>query len=75
MTTASDMLIVEHVVTTDLDDGAPVVPGFIDDGVAWRVVRRANGCTMWRRLFLSHSPATDWRSAPGDQMRVPCRRR
>ena len=44
-------LSIEHNVTHDLDDGQPCPP-VIEDGVAWRVVRRAGGRTWWRRLLL-----------------------
>jgi hypothetical protein len=40
-----------------MDDGQPLPP-LIEDGVAWHVVRRANGRTIWRRLFLKPSPVT-----------------
>jgi hypothetical protein len=32
-------------------------PPFIEDGIVWHVVRRANGKTAWRRLFLKSSPS------------------
>jgi hypothetical protein len=35
-------------------DGQPLPP-LIEDGVAWCVVRRADGYTLWRRLSLSPS--------------------
>jgi hypothetical protein len=36
-----DMLI-EYVETDDLEDGSPVVPGFVDDGIHWSRVARAD---------------------------------
>jgi hypothetical protein len=43
-------LIIEHLITCDMDDGQPLPP-LIEDGLAWHVVRRAAGCTLWRRIF------------------------
>ena len=63
-------LCIEHVVTADMDDGQPLPP-LIEDGFRWHVVRRAKGRTLWRRLLLSSSPVTEWRTAPGDQTRAP----
>jgi hypothetical protein len=51
-------------------DGQPLPP-LIEDDVVWRIVRRARGFTLWRRIFLQSSPVTDWRTAPGDQSRAP----
>jgi hypothetical protein len=34
----------------DMTDG---LPPFVDDGFAWHVVRRAEGCTIWRRISLN----------------------
>jgi hypothetical protein len=44
-------LSVEHAVTADMADGQPLPP-LIEDGIVWHVVRRANGCTVWRRVYL-----------------------
>jgi hypothetical protein len=63
-------LCIEHVVTVDMANGQPLPPYF-DDDVVCHVVRRADGRTLWRRLFLSSSPVTDWRTAPGDETRAP----
>jgi hypothetical protein len=63
-------LAIEHGVTADMPDGQ-ALPPLIENGVPWRVVRRADGCTLWRRLFLTPSLVTDWRTAPGDQTRAP----
>jgi hypothetical protein len=65
---ATPALCIEHAVTADMANGQPLPP-YIEDGVVWHVVRRANGRTTWRRIFLSPSPVTDWRTAPGDQTR------
>jgi hypothetical protein len=63
-------LCIEHSVTVDMANGQPLPPYF-GDGVVCHVVRRAKGRTLWRRLFLSSSPVTDWRAAPGDETRAP----
>jgi hypothetical protein len=63
-------LAIKHAITADMADGQPLPP-LIEDNVVWRVVRRAGGYTIWRRLFLSTSPVSDWRTAPGDQTRAP----
>jgi hypothetical protein len=49
-------LMVEHAITVDMDDGQPLPP-FIEDGVLWGVVNRANGTTKWRRITLQ---TTEW---------------
>jgi hypothetical protein len=49
-------MLIEHVVTADLDDGSPVVPGFVDDGIYWAcVVRLPNARTRWRRISLAET--------------------
>jgi hypothetical protein len=53
---ATPALCIEHCVTADMADGQPLPPR-IEDGVVWHVVHRADGCTTWRRLFLSPSPS------------------
>jgi hypothetical protein len=65
-------LVIEHIVTADMADGQPLPP-FIEDGCAWHLVRRADGRTLWRRIFLSSSvsPVIGWRTAPGDQAEAP----
>jgi len=62
-------LRIEHTITADMTDGQPLPP-LIEDGVVWHLVKRANGCTTWRRLFLT-PPVTDRRAAPGGQTRAP----
>ena len=47
--TRQSQLAIEHTITADLDDGQ-LLPPFIEDGLVWRVVRRADGRTLWRRL-------------------------
>ena len=49
---AVGVLRVEHSVTADMADGQPLPP-YTDEGVVWQVVRRADGRTTWRRIFLS----------------------
>jgi hypothetical protein len=61
-------LNVEHTITADMADGQPLPP-LIEDGILWRVVRRAGGRTHWRRLFLS-SPVTPGAASSGDQSRA-----
>jgi hypothetical protein len=65
-------LVVEHATTVDMDDGQPLPP-FMEDGVLWGVVNRANGTTKWRRITFQttersgvvtledrlHSPSVD----------------
>jgi hypothetical protein len=43
-------LHIEHVVTVDLPDGQACPPYY--DGAIWRAIRRADGRTIWRRLYL-----------------------
>ena len=47
-------LAIEYAVTADMNDGQPLPP-FIEDGRVWHVVSRADGRTLWRRLFLTSS--------------------
>ena len=56
-------LHIELTVTADLPDGQACPPYY--DGAIWRVIRRHDGHTTWRRLFLTPFPVTDWRAAPG----------
>ncbi len=52
-------MLVEHVVTADLDDGSPVVPGFVDDGIHWACVARLpDARTLWRRISLAETRPT-----------------
>ena len=53
--TAANILVIEHIVTADMDDGQPSPP-HIDNDVLWRVVRRADGHTLWRKIFLHSKP-------------------
>ena len=47
-------LRIAHCVTRDdVFDGAPVVPGYADDGIFWaRVGHLPGGTTRWRRIWL-----------------------
>jgi hypothetical protein len=47
----SARLVIEHCMTVDMDDGQPLPP-YLDHGAVWHVIRRANGHTAWRRIFL-----------------------
>jgi hypothetical protein len=52
-------------VTADFDDGSPVVPGFVYDGIHWACVARLpNARTLWRRIRLSSEKSIP-RSPPG----------
>jgi hypothetical protein len=45
-------LRVDYVVTVDDFDGAPLLPGFVDDGIFWALVARLHeGRTQWRRTL------------------------
>jgi hypothetical protein len=55
-------MLIEYVETDDLEDGSPVVPGFVDDGIHWsRVARLPNERTRWRRISLAEIRAIDHR--------------
>jgi hypothetical protein len=43
-----------------MGDGRPLPPLIESGGGGWCVVRRTDGRTTWRRLFLARSPVTDW---------------
>lgn len=62
-------LCIEHSITADMADGQSLPP-YTDDGVVWHVVRRIDGRTLWRRIFLSSSSpvsaVTDRRTVPWD---------
>ena len=51
------VLVIEHAETVDID-GQPWPP----PGDAWQVVRRAGGCTRWRRINMTPCARTP---APG----------
>jgi hypothetical protein len=48
------MIKISHSVTNDIPDGRPWPPP--DSGALWVIVRRANGCTLWRAIHLVMSP-------------------
>jgi hypothetical protein len=48
---SAGLLVIEHAVTADMQDGQPLPP-YNDQDTIWRVVRRADGLTSWRRIFL-----------------------
>jgi hypothetical protein len=50
-TSATPALRVELLITADFPDGRPLLPP-CDYGVVWHVVRRGDGRTTWRRIFL-----------------------
>jgi hypothetical protein len=48
--TGSAIIEISHCITSDIPDGRPSPPP--DRDVLWVVVRRANGCTLWRAIHL-----------------------
>jgi hypothetical protein len=44
------MIKITHTVTNDSPDGQPWPPP--DSGALWVIVRRADGCTLWRAIHL-----------------------
>jgi hypothetical protein len=46
-------MIILHAVTNDGPDGQPWPPP--DGDTLWTVVRRADGCTLWRAIHLLKS--------------------
>jgi hypothetical protein len=44
------MIKITHTVTHDSPDGQPWPPH--DSGALWVIVRRADGCTLWRAIHL-----------------------
>ena len=57
-TSAETALIISHSTTRDGPDGQPWPPP--DTNTLWAVVRRADGCTLWRAIdLLSPIAATD----------------
>ena len=44
------MIKITHTVTSDSPDGQPWPPP--DSGALWVIVRRADGCTLWRAIHL-----------------------
>lgn len=45
------MIEIVHVITVDNPDGQPWLPN--DHNALWVVVRRADGCRLWRALQLA----------------------
>jgi hypothetical protein len=45
------MIKIIHTVTNDSPDGQPWPPP--DSGALWVIVRRADGCTLWRSIQLA----------------------
>ena len=55
---ADGVIQIEHLLTDDLPDSRPTVPGFADDGILWaRVASRPGGRTPWRRIYLQPNTA------------------
>jgi hypothetical protein len=51
------MIEISLVTTRDDPDGQPWPPA--DSSALWLIVRRANGCTLWRAIQLVHPPVAD----------------
>jgi hypothetical protein len=47
------MIKISHSVTSDGPDGQPWPPP--DSNALWVIVRRADGCTLWRAIQLLKS--------------------
>jgi hypothetical protein len=47
------MIKISHTVTSDSPDGQPWPPP--ESGALWVMVRRADGCTLWRAIHLAMS--------------------
>jgi hypothetical protein len=58
------MIKILHTATSDCPDGQPWPPPGSE--VLWVIVRRAEGCTLWRaiQLDLVRSAATDFCNFP-----------
>jgi hypothetical protein len=55
-------IIIEHIVTADMDDGQPLPP-YIEDNIVWHIVHRLpNAQTLWRRIFLQTEVHVEGRS-------------
>jgi hypothetical protein len=50
------MIKITHTVTNDSPDGQPWPPS--DSSVLWGIVRRAEGCTLWRAIRLAQERAS-----------------
>jgi hypothetical protein len=51
------MIKISHSMTSDSPDGQPWPPA--DSSALWVIVRRANGCTLWRAIQLVYPPVAD----------------
>jgi hypothetical protein len=49
--TGSATVEILHSVTSDIPDGRPWPPP--DSSALWVIVRRADGCTLWRAIQLA----------------------
>ena len=61
------MIKISHSITSDSPDGQPWPPA--DSSALWVIVRRANGCTLWRAIQLVHPPVADIATA-AEQIRA-----
>ena len=66
--TKSAVIEISYSLTSDSLDGQPWPPP--DSGVLWVIVRRADGCTLWRSIQLAQvwSAAPDVCNFPRQQM-------
>ena len=58
------MIKIMHAGTSDSPDGQPWPPS--DSNALWAIVRRAEGCTLWRAIQLAQvrSAAMDFCNSP-----------
>ena len=70
MTSTAPMLVIEHAVTANMDDGQSLPP-IIEDGAIWCVVHPLPGRkTLWRRIsFQSTTPPSTAAAQPRDDLR------
>ena len=52
------MIKISHSMTSDSPDGQQWPPP-TDSSALWVIVRRANGCTLWRAIQLVYPPVAD----------------
>jgi hypothetical protein len=66
--TKSAVIEISYSLTSDSLDGQPWPPP--DSSALWIIVRRADGCTLWRAIQLAQvrSAAPDVCNFPGQQM-------
>jgi len=60
-------MIIVRAITSDGPDGQPWPPP--DNNTLWTVVRRADGCTLWRAIQLEVRSAA-WTSAISERQQM-----